>query len=141
MTSEIVERLGQLATEWQYLSDERGLASAAMSEAATLISSLVAENEELRAAIATPESVHANMLRGGIPKLSIRNALHLHGADALAKWDQIETAERLLAEARATIAEIAGFDPEGPIDPDTVRLIRIAGAYRRKTLSTGGVNG
>lgn len=47
----------------------------------------------LRAAIATPEAVHANMLRGSIPKLSIRQALHLHGAGALEKWDRAEAAE------------------------------------------------
>lgn len=37
-----------------------------------------------------PAAVHLNMLRGGIAKPTIRNMLHLHGADALAKWDRIE---------------------------------------------------
>jgi len=37
-----------------------------------------------------PAAVHLNMLRGGIAKPTIRNMLHLHGSDALAKWDRID---------------------------------------------------
>lgn len=37
---------------------------------------------------------------------------------------------------REAIAEIADFDPDGPIDPDTVHLVRIAGAARRATLNS-----
>lgn len=38
------------------------------------------------------------------------------------------------ARLREAIAEIADFDPEGPFDPGTLRLIRIAGAARRAAL-------
>jgi len=48
---------------------------------------------------------------------------------------RVTASEAQLKAAREVIAEIADFDPDGPIDPDTVHLIRIAGAYRRAPLN------
>jgi AMMECR1 domain-containing protein len=46
------------------------------------------------------DTVHANMLRGCIATPTIRQMLHLHGEDALAKWDRAEQAEQSLAALR-----------------------------------------
>jgi|SRR5882757_5993157 len=49
-----------------------------------------AENTELSEAISTPEALCANILRGTIPKPDIRSLLHLHGEEALRRWDSVE---------------------------------------------------
>lgn len=54
-----------------------------------IITTQAEEVERLR----DPVAVHANMLRGTIATPDIRSLLHLHGAEALAKWDRAETAE------------------------------------------------
>ena len=56
--------------------------------------------DEVLSVLQSPEALHANMLRGGVAKLPIRQALHLHGAGALEKWDNADA-----AESRATAAE------------------------------------
>lgn len=72
-----------------------------LDEGAAAIERLVAERDDLRTAISTPAAVHANMLRGGIPLLTIRQVLHLHGSTALATWDNAEG----LKQAAATYFE------------------------------------
>jgi hypothetical protein len=53
------------------------------TQAAERISALSSERDEWKAVLADPVAVHLNMLRGGIAKPSIRNIIHLYGADEL----------------------------------------------------------
>jgi hypothetical protein len=54
------------------------------------------ELESLKSAIATPEALCANILRGTIPRPDIRSLLHLHGGEALKCWDlNVALVERL----------------------------------------------
>ena len=79
------------------------------------IDDLLSDYQAIKAAIATPEALHANMLRGGIPKLSIRQALHLHGEQALSKWARAESAEARIAtlqQALEPFAAVADALPE-----------------------------
>lgn len=52
------------------------------------------EIERLRAVMSDPAAVHINMLRGAIAKPSIRNIVHLYGADALIEVAQQMSASR-----------------------------------------------
>jgi hypothetical protein len=61
---------------------------------------------ELEETLKDPEMVYLNMLRGGIAKPSIRQMLHLHGADALARWDSVEEIAALRAEVAALRAAV-----------------------------------
>jgi len=61
---------------------------------------------ELEETLKDPELVYLNMLRGGIAKPSIRQMLHLHGADALARWDSVEETAALRAEVAALRAAV-----------------------------------
>jgi hypothetical protein len=65
-----------------------------------------AEIERLRAILADPNAVHINMLNGTIAKPSIRQMLHLHGEEALAKWAQAEEMRKALEGLPGIIAEI-----------------------------------
>lgn len=149
-TSDVVARLLARTTAGQW-SDTVG-ADPLCAEAAALISSLVAENESLTTKVGHAQYAMDTVARFVRPRIPsdqnpeqatnflawIGMILRLEQRAEVAERQHIE-AERLLAEARAVITEIADFDPDGPIDPDTVRLIRIAGAYRRASI--GGGNG
>lgn len=56
-------------------------------EAADEIERLRSRVAELEGVISDPDAVHLNMLRGGIAKPSVRQMLHLHGEEALARWE------------------------------------------------------
>ena len=53
---------------------------------------------ELRKRLEDPHMVHLAMLRGEIGTPDIRDMLHVHGADALSRWDRAEQAAEMERE-------------------------------------------
>lgn len=102
---------------------------------------LTEENEELRTSIATAEAVHVNMLRGGIPTLSIRQALHLHGAEALEKWDRAEAAEARIKALEEAFRKVLRSEYESE-EPGLCDCIDNDGrAYQSQYLATAIAEG
>jgi hypothetical protein len=57
-----------------------------IAKALDLLERVEAGDAVLVGAIADPAAVHANMLRGTIARISIRNCLHVHGVTAQEGW-------------------------------------------------------
>jgi len=81
----------------------------ALPDVATLAEQAIARAEKAEAELKMlhddPVAVHLNILRGTLAKPDIRSLLHLHGKEALARWDNAEKAEADLAEARRMLKE------------------------------------
>jgi hypothetical protein len=75
-----------------------------VTDQAAQTAKLEGELAEIRAVISDPAALHANILRGTVAKMGIREMLHCHGAEALAHWDSVATltAERDAAREKAT---------------------------------------
>lgn len=96
---EVVDRLASLAKDWQFLSDDRGIASVAISEAATLLTTLSAERDDLEAWFdgLTPNEMHESIVK-------LR--------------DRATTAESQLAKAVEALAPFATYLDTVPFDLD-----------------------
>ena len=81
--------------------------------------------EEIERALSDPHAVHVSMLRGTIARPGIREMLHIHGAEALKRWDSYETIkaenEKLRAAYEALVkrmVDLATFSPPATLVVD-----------------------
>lgn len=64
-----------------------------------------------------PVAVHANMLRGGIAIPNLRDLLHLHGPEALARWDAFVPLLQALKAVNEELRLIRMKDTAAVYDP------------------------
>lgn len=99
----VLDKLAEAQAVIAHIEQERARAEQAEDQVRQSLKVAVEENVRLRSEVATirdaladPVAVHVNMLRGDIAKPDVRALLHLHGQEALERWDSVEA---LQAEA------------------------------------------
>lgn len=85
---------------------------------------LMAKLADVSVAISDPQSVYANMLRGHIARPAILQLLHLHGEEAIARWNAAADIDDMVPVS--VDRESAFFDGPGDVELDHGRQMRKA---------------